>query len=805
MKMKTKIILYITGCFLIGIASALLIIAKISVPYLESEETNTIRQDVDKASALLHSEIAALERTQRDWTWWDDTYYFINGENKTYSDDNLGQETLAQLNLVGMLFLDKGGNVIYSKSLDENSEISVQKVIAQKEILEKLLRNVDEKNTNSGITIINQKLFIVSTAGISTSDGVTPANGYLIMVKELDDAYISYMEEILGANIQYRQGASNGSNMFEQISLGNIVRNEAYIQYEGILNDVINNNFIVLEVESKRNFYEDAVETRKILISALVIVFIVISTISIIAINKFVISRILYLTKFVQDVILRKDMSLRMNVKGKDEIASLESDINFMLAELDKNYIEIKMNDEHLHLIMEATNDGYFDYDLEKGSIYINSAWVHYLGYTDVKDTTISMERAVSGIIDEDQDDFNKAFDDYLQNGTDIFHKELRAYKAYRGYIWILIRGRVVEFDKAGNAVRFVGSLSDITNRKEAEQQKVYLLQTDPVTSLKNRTFLENEIKGIDDLKNICILMADVNGLKLINDAFGHKEGDRLLNTVGEIIKMCCSDKDIPVRWGGDEFLILIRNSRQYADDLLYQIKFELASIDSFPIKISVAMGCSACRETDATMEQAICRAEEKMYRNKLLESRSFHNGVIASFEQTLYEKHIEEPEQINRRKKLCQKMGEILKLSPEVMDELDLLNLLHDVGKIALPDNIILKNEGLTEEESRLKKKHAESGYRIAKAIPEIAHIADSILYHHENFDGTGYPTGIAGEQIPINARIIVVINTYESLMNGESEQFQADIELVKQEMERKSGTQFDPEIVSAFLKNLL
>jgi len=322
---------------------------------------------------------------------------------------------------------------------------------------------------------------------------------------------------------------------------------------------------------------------------------------------------------------------------------------------------------------------------------------------------------------------------------------------------------------------------------------------------LKNRAFMENEISEIDDFKSICILMADVNGLKLINDAFGHKEGDRLLNTVGEIIKMCCSDTDIPVRWGGDEFLILIKNSRQYGDDLMNKIKDELNLIDSFPIKISVAMGCSACKDSDATIEQAICRAEEKMYRNKLLESRSFHNGVIASFEQTLYEKHIEDPEQINRRRKLCQQMGVILKISPEVMDELDLLNLLHDVGKISMPDNVILRTEGLTEEEWKRNKKHPELGYRIAKAIPEIAHIADSILYHHENFDGTGYPTGIASEEIPIIARIFAVINTYESLMNGESEQFQADIESVKQEMERKSGTQFDPDIVSAFLKVII
>ena len=463
----------------------------------------------------------------------------------------------------------------------------------------------------------------------------------------------------------------------------------------------------------------------------------------------------------------------------------------------------IENNRDNLHLILDATNDGYFDYNIVNGKIDISRTWLNYLGYSSTEKTTINMDKVLSGIVNSEKEEFSKAIDEYLLNNSEIFYKDIRAYKAERGYIWILVRGKIIEYDKEGKPVRFVGSLFDITRSKENELKNVYLLQTDPVTTLKNRAYMENKIREIDSLEimNFCVIMADVNGLKLMNDAFGHKEGDRLLNTVGEIIRLCCSDTDIPVRWGGDEFLILIRNSRKYADLMMKKVKQELNQISSFPIKISLAMGCSAIKGADISIEQAICRAEEKMYRNKLLETRSFHNGVIASFEQTLYEKKIENLENISRRKKLCQKTGEMMNLSPEERDELELLNLLHDVGEISMPDYIITGKKELSDSEWTFREKHVEAGYRIAKAIPEIAHIANSILCHHENFDGSGYPSGIEEENIPLIARIFAVVNFYVSKTN-EINTETSDLEEIRMELEHKSGKQFDPKVVEVFLR---
>lgn len=805
MKMKIKLILYIIGCLLVGVVSAILVITKISLPYIESEETKKIQSDIEKASLVLNSDMKVLERNLRDWTWWDETHNFAKGEAATYIDDNLGRVTIEQLNLVGMLFFDKNGNSIYSEYLNENDRNMVQNVIEQEEVIRDLFKEVDEKHTKSGITLINQKMFMVSSAGISTSDGSSPSNGYLIMVKEIDDEYISYLGKLLGASIQYHEGKDDESKVFAGISLVNITRNGKSVHYQGSTNDILNDYSIMIEADGNRVMYTNAVDTLKTVCVTLVIIFLIISFVTIILVEKREFSRISYITKFVQDVISKRDIKLRMVAQGKDEIASLANNINYMLEELESNTTMVEKNKEHLHLIMEATNDGYFDYNISNGMITINRAWLIYLGYHITNDTSLTMEQVLSGIVNDEREDFRKAMDECLHNDSEIFYREVRAYKAERGFIWVLVRGKVTECNKDGLPTQFVGSLSDITTRKEKERENIYLLQTDPVTNLKNRAFMENKIKEVADNKGTpyCVIMADVNGLKLMNDAFGHKEGDRLLNTVGEIIKICCSDTDVPVRWGGDEFLVLIQNNRQYANALVNKIRSELNQVHSFPIKISLAMGCSGLRDTDSEVEQVIHRAEEKMYRNKLLETRSFHNGVIASFSQTLFEKKIETPEKINRRRKLCQKMGELMNLSPEEVDELDLLSLLHDVGKISMSDHIIQGKEDLTLEEWKLRKEHVEYGYRIAKVIPEIAHIANSILCHHENFDGTGYPAGIEGEHIPLNSRIFSVISYYDNLIYGVNKK-SMELEEVKQEIEKKAGKQFDPDVVHAFLKLL-
>lgn len=336
-----------------------------------------------------------------------------------------------------------------------------------------------------------------------------------------------------------------------------------------------------------------------------------------------------------------------------------------------------------------------------------------------------------------------------------------------------------------------------------------YLSYSDKLTGLKNRAYIENKFEELDKKENVnySIVMGDVNGLKLVNDTFGHKKGDRLICTIANILKSITLKDDIVARWGGDEFVILIRDERysclSQSSQTIQNIKNECERIMDFSFTVSIALG-SAKRNEGVNWEEVMNLAEERMYRSKLTEAQSARNRTIISLEKTLYEKHSETEEHTQRIKTLSYKLGKKINLSEDKLNELKLLSLLHDIGKIGIPDHILMKHGKLTAGEWEIMKRHTEIGYRIAKATSELSHVASEILCHHERFDGTGYPQGFKGEEIPILSRIINVVDSFDVMTHKRAYKRAYNIDYAIKELKRCSGTQFDPYIVNEFIKLL-
>jgi len=238
MKMKTKIILYIAGCLLLGVVIAIFTVVLITLPYIEKEETENIKNDIDRISLLLESEIQAVERTQGDWTWWNDSYDFAENKTASFVEDNLGVATLEQLNLTGMLFYDKDGSNIYTEYVNDDYKTVLQDTFSQKDTIAQLFQNVDEMYMNSGISVIGNRLFLVSAAGITSTDGTAQANGYLVMIKELDKEYMPYMEDLLGVRIAYRSGDTAEHHVLNGIAFDKIIRNGEQLTYYGTADDL---------------------------------------------------------------------------------------------------------------------------------------------------------------------------------------------------------------------------------------------------------------------------------------------------------------------------------------------------------------------------------------------------------------------------------------------------------------------------------------------------------------------------------------------------------------------------------------
>lgn len=341
----------------------------------------------------------------------------------------------------------------------------------------------------------------------------------------------------------------------------------------------------------------------------------------------------------------------------------------------------------------------------------------------------------------------------------------------------------------------------DLMIRKE---EIIYLSYHDKLTGLYNRRYSEENIRRIDTERNlpIALIMGDVNGLKLTNDAFGHEAGDILLKKIADIIKDECREDEIAARIGGDEFLILLpKTSIAEAENIINRIKDKCSNAKKYPIKPSISFGYSVKEHMTEDIMNAYKVAEDRMYNNKLTESKSIRNSIISTLIKILHERSPGIEAHSNRLKELSSEMGKELGLTIEQTDNLKLLALLHDIGITAISDYIIEKNTGLTLEEERILRSHCEIGYRIANSLPDITPIAIDILSHHEMWDGSGYPQGLKGESIPLNSRIISVLDTYDSMSSkDETVSKNKAIDFIR----NNAGIYFDPKIVSAFLKIL-
>jgi PAS domain S-box/diguanylate cyclase (GGDEF) domain len=345
----------------------------------------------------------------------------------------------------------------------------------------------------------------------------------------------------------------------------------------------------------------------------------------------------------------------------------------------------------------------------------------------------------------------------------------------------------------------------DVSERKKSEDNIKYLSFHDQLVLLYNRRFFEEELERLDTKRQlpISIIMGDLNGLKLINDVFGHLEGDRLLKETAEILKRVCRSEDILARWGGDEFVILLpKTSTQDSEEIVVRIIKECKKTSGQKIPVSLSLGVATKEAADQSIQLIAIDAENNMYKNKLAQKESISSSIIFALDQALYEKSSETKEHTDRIHDLAMRLGKSVRLPSSQLDELSLLASLHDIGKVAIPETILLKEGKLTEKEWEVIKRHPEIGFNIANASPQIAHIAKSILSCHENWDGSGYPLKIKGTSIPVLSRIILIVDAYDVMTSGRIYEKSKSKDDAIKELKRCAGSQFDPALVDKFIE---
>ena len=344
----------------------------------------------------------------------------------------------------------------------------------------------------------------------------------------------------------------------------------------------------------------------------------------------------------------------------------------------------------------------------------------------------------------------------------------------------------------------------DVTEERASLKEIEYLSFHDQLTGLYNRRFFETEMKRLDIPRNLplSIVLADVNGLKLTNDAFGHEAGDAILKKAAEVMRSQCRADDIIARIGGDEFVILLpRTGSDETEGIIRRIRDKVNETVVNSVTLSISMGWAVKEAPEQLMQEALKDAENYMYRRKLFESQSMRGNTISTIIHTLHEKNKREERHSQRVSEYCGAIGQAMGLKEDTVEELMHMSLLHDIGKIAIDDAILNKPGRLTDEEWREIRRHPEIGYRILSASNDMAEMADYVLAHHERWDGTGYPKRLQGKEIPLQARILAVADAYDAMLAERPHRQSLTRTEALDELERNAGTQFDPEVVRVFI----
>ena len=322
----------------------------------------------------------------------------------------------------------------------------------------------------------------------------------------------------------------------------------------------------------------------------------------------------------------------------------------------------------------------------------------------------------------------------------------------------------------------------------------------DPVTGIGNRRKL---MADMDDLladlggRNALLMIFDLDGFKRYNDTFGHPAGDALLARLGRRLAAAVEPQGSVYRLGGDEFCVLAELEESAASALIDGAARALTDHgDGFDVGSS--FGCVFLPGEAEDASEAVRIADQRLYAEKARRSsnRGHPQDVLL---RVLFEREPDLHEHVRLVARLAEATGCLLGIAGAELEELKLAAELHDVGKLAIPDELLMKSAPLEEHEWAFIQRHTLIGERILMASPALATIGRIVRATHERFDGAGYPDALRGDATPLAARIIHACDAYVALTNARPHTNGVSAELARSELRRCAGSQFDPAVVDA------
>jgi diguanylate cyclase (GGDEF)-like protein len=380
------------------------------------------------------------------------------------------------------------------------------------------------------------------------------------------------------------------------------------------------------------------------------------------------------------------------------------------------------------------------------------------------------------------------------------------------------------------SAVRLLGAIAEqmalAVQNAQLFREAQNRADRDPLTNLFHHRYLktrldEELVRARGERTELAVLMLDLDDFKQVNDSYGHPAGDEALRMLTAVLHATCRSADVIGRYGGDEFMVILPATPPdralvigaRIRDAVADRQLRLAGGVSVPLRASI--GLASYPADGSTAAELIAKADAGLYQSKRHGRPSAAlqrigttelrlDGNFSPVAELLAALLVRDPdsrsrlENINHLAKDC---AAAFELSPGQVDALLLASVLRDVGKIAIPDHVLRKPAPLTPTEYELVKRHAMIGAMLVENIPGFELVADGIRHHHERFDGSGYPAGLAGESIPLVARLLALLDSFSALTSDRPHRRRVTAAVACAELKRASGTQFDPALVERFI----
>ncbi|MEF8823004.1 MAG: diguanylate cyclase [Desulfohalobiaceae bacterium] len=349
-------------------------------------------------------------------------------------------------------------------------------------------------------------------------------------------------------------------------------------------------------------------------------------------------------------------------------------------------------------------------------------------------------------------------------------------------------------------------TIIDITERVRMENKLRYASFHDSLTGLYNRNFFQEEMHRLqkDPRHSMGLLLCDLDGMKFVNDTLGHAKGDEMIKRAAELLQENFRASDIIARIGGDEFAVIVPDvDREETESLVQRLRDSAEENNRLDpeVPVSLSIGYLVNKESPADMEALFREADNRMYQDKVRREQSARSVIVEAFMRALESRDFLNEGHSERLQEIMEALARSMGLSEEYIASLRLLARYHDVGKLVVPYRILFKPGPLNSLERREMQQHSEVGSRIAQSVPEIADISDWVLKHHERWDGSGYPMGLAGDDIPLACRILALAETYDALVNDRPSGEPVSREEALEHIRLHTGTQFDPVLTEKFI----